>query len=119
MAQKELAKAFAGEKFPPLWVPYADPGYMLAKKIAALVEGYVQEHGDKPQILFLEKHGVFVTADSAGGALRLVTKVIDLCKSRLKTARLPRSRRRRPDEIAAAKLMIRKAVFEATGSTCP
>ena len=85
MERRSWRRLFAGEKFPPLWVPYADPGYMLAKKIAALVEGYVQEHGDKPQILFLEKHGVFVTADSAGGALQLVSKVIELCKSRIKT----------------------------------
>ncbi len=117
--QKELAKAFAGEKLPPLWVPYADPGYMLAKKIASLVEGYVEEHGEKPQILFLEKHGVFVTADSAGGALRLVTKVIEGCKSRIKTPRAARIKTPPADEIAAAKLMIRKAVFEVTGQYVP
>ncbi len=117
--QKELAKLFAGEKYPPLWVPYADPGYMLAKKIAALVEGYVAEHGDKPPILFLEKHGVFVTADSAGGALRLVTKVIEACKSRIKTPRVPRIKTPPADEITSAKLMIRKAVFEVTGQYVP
>jgi len=117
--EKELAKAFAGEKQPPLWVPYADPGYMLAKKIAALVEGYVQEHGGKPPILFLEKHGVFVTADSANAALKLVGKVIDLCKSGLKPARQPRVKTPPQDEIAATKLMIRKAVFEATGEYVP
>jgi rhamnose utilization protein RhaD (predicted bifunctional aldolase and dehydrogenase) len=26
----ELEKLFAGEKFPPLWVPYTDPGFTLA-----------------------------------------------------------------------------------------
>ena len=117
--QKELAKLFAGEKYPPLWVPYADPGYMLAKKIAALVERYVEEHGDKPPILFLEKHGVFVTADSAGGALKLVTKVIETCKSRIQTPRVPRIPTPPADEIASAKLMIRKAVFEVTGQYVP
>ena len=66
--QAEVQKLFAREKFPPLWVPYANPGYMLARKIAALVEDYQQQHGRKPQILFLAKHGVFVTADSANGA---------------------------------------------------
>ncbi|MEN6428788.1 MAG: SDR family oxidoreductase [Phycisphaerales bacterium] len=117
--QKELARLFAGEKLPPLWVPYADPGYMLAKKIAALVEGYVQEHGGKPPILFLEKHGVFVTADSANAALRLVGKVIDRCKGGLRPARQPRVKTPPQDEIAATKLMIRKAVFEASGQYVP
>jgi NAD(P)-dependent dehydrogenase (short-subunit alcohol dehydrogenase family)/rhamnose utilization protein RhaD (predicted bifunctional aldolase and dehydrogenase) len=117
--ERELAKLFAGEKFPPLWVPYADPGYMLAKKIAALVEGYVAEHGGKPSILFLEKHGVFVTADSANAALRLVGKVIDLCKSKIKTPGATRIKTPLADEITAAKLMIRKAVFETTGQYVP
>ncbi|MBP7053571.1 MAG: SDR family oxidoreductase [Phycisphaerae bacterium] len=117
--ERELAKLFAGEKLPALWVPYADPGYMLAKKIAGLVEGYVEEHGAKPSILFLEKHGVFVTADSANAALRLVGKVIDLCKSRIKTPRATRIKTPPADEITAAKLMIRKAVFETTGQYVP
>lgn len=117
--EKELAKLFAGEKFPPLWVPYADPGFMLAKKIAALVESYVREHGGKPAILFLEKHGVFVTADSANAALKLVGKVIELCKSRLKTPKLPRIKTPPEHEIGATKLMIRKAVFEITGEYVP
>jgi len=117
--QKELAKLFAGEKFPALWVPYADPGFMLAKTIASLVARYVQEHGDKPQILFLQKHGVFVTADSANGALKLVSKVIDLCNSRIKTPRAPRIKTPPADEIASAKLMIRKAVFDVTGQYVP
>ncbi len=117
--EKELAKLFAGEKLPPLWVPYADPGYMLAKKIATLVEGYVQTHGSKPAILFLEKHGVFVTADSANAALKLVGKVIDLCKSRIKTTRAAKVKTPPADEITAARLMIRKAVFEVTGQYVP
>ena len=32
----ELEKLFTNEKFPPLWIPYANPGYSLAKKIVHL-----------------------------------------------------------------------------------
>jgi NAD(P)-dependent dehydrogenase (short-subunit alcohol dehydrogenase family)/rhamnose utilization protein RhaD (predicted bifunctional aldolase and dehydrogenase) len=117
--QAEIARLFAKEKFPPLWVPYADPGYMLARKIAMLVEVYRQEHGRKPQILFLEKHGVFVTAGSAAAALRLVHKVIDLCESRLKPLKARTIKPAAPEEIVAAKLAIRKAVFDVTGRYVP
>jgi len=117
--QTELARLFSEEKVPPLWVPYADPGYMLAKKIAGLVAGYQQEHGCKPQILFLEKHGVFVTADSANAALRLVHKAIERCESRLKPARAIRIKAPAPEDVTVAKLAIRKAVFAATGLYVP
>ena len=33
----ELQKLFKTEKRPPLWVPYTDPGFTLAKRIAKLV----------------------------------------------------------------------------------
>jgi len=56
--EKQLAKG----GLVPLWVPYTDPGYMLAKRIAKLVGEYEAEHGRKPGVLFLEKHGLFVTA---------------------------------------------------------
>ncbi|OHB64974.1 MAG: hypothetical protein A2Y77_09410, partial [Planctomycetes bacterium RBG_13_62_9] len=115
----QIQKLFAQEKSAPLWVPYADPGYMLARKIAMLVDTYQQEHGRKPQILFLEKHGVFVTADSARAALRLVRRVIGLCESKLRPIRSRSVRPASPQDIAAAKLAIRRAVFEVTGRYSP
>jgi NAD(P)-dependent dehydrogenase (short-subunit alcohol dehydrogenase family)/rhamnose utilization protein RhaD (predicted bifunctional aldolase and dehydrogenase) len=115
----QLAKLFSDEKLPPLWVPYADPGFMLARKIAALVAGYEQEHGCKPQILFLEKHGVFVTADSANAALRLVHRVIEKCEGGLGVLRVPRIRTPAAEDVTAARLAIRKAVFDATGQYVP
>jgi NAD(P)-dependent dehydrogenase (short-subunit alcohol dehydrogenase family)/rhamnose utilization protein RhaD (predicted bifunctional aldolase and dehydrogenase) len=115
----QLARLFADEKLPPLWVPYADPGFMLARKIAALVAGYEQQHRCKPQILFLEKHGVFVTADSANAALRLVHRVIEKCEGGLGVLRVPRIRTPAAEDVTAARLAIRKAVFEATGQYVP
>ena len=115
----KIEKLFAGERQPPLWVPYADPGYMLARKIARLVEQYEREEGRKPEILFLEKHGVFVTADSANKALRLVRRVIELCESKLRPIKARRSKAPAEENIAAAKLAIRKAVFDLTGQYLP
>jgi len=115
----ELEKLFAGEGSPPLWVPYADPGYMLAKKIGGLVREYTQEHGSKPEILFLAKHGVFVTAKTAEVALRLVHRVVSVCGSKLKTPRTRPSSLTTTEEITSAKLAIRKGIFDATGKYFP
>jgi len=115
----QIEKLFAGESKPPLWVPYTDPGYMLARKIAKLVSDYETQHGVRPKILFLEKHGLFVTGSSANAALRLVRRVIKLCESSLKPFKTPRTKLASAQSVAAAKLMIRKALFDATGEYVP
>ncbi len=108
---------------PLLWVPYADPGFMLAKKIARLSGDYEVQFGRKPAILFLEKHGLLVTAQTADCALRLVRRVISLCSSKLKKSEIrnPKSEISTPNrqDITTAKLTIRKGVFDATGRYLP
>jgi len=124
-----IEKLFKKEKFPfgsepqgrrpPLWVPYTDPGFMLAKKIAHLVGNYQKQFGQKPAVMILEKHGLFVTAKTAEAALRLVRKVIKLCSSKLTK---PKSRKIKPaaeNDITDAKSAIRKAVHVATGQNLP
>ena len=108
---------------PPLWVPYTDPGFMLAKKIAKLASDYQNQFGKKPAILFLEKHGLFVTAETADAALRLVRKVISLCSSKLKKSEIRNLKSEIPtlsgQNIIDVKLMIRKGVFDAIGQYLP
>jgi len=110
-----LERLFADEKLPPLWVPYTDPGFMLARRIARLVGGYEKDHGDKPSILFLEKHGLFVTENTPDAALRLTHKVIARCDEKLRRFRPTRIRPVDAETINAARLCIRRAFFEATG----
>jgi len=111
----ELQKLFKDEKIPPVWVSYTDPGFTLAKKIAKLVDGYQNRFGKKPAILFLQKHGLFISAKSPDAALRLVRKVINRCAGRLKQPKPGRTKSISQDVITDAKLCIRKAFFEATG----
>ena len=111
----KIEKLFAEDKYPPLWVPYTDPGFMLAASIAKLVQGYKEQFGKAPSILFLEKHGLFVTAKTPGFALGLVRKVIKKCSAKLKQPKLRRTKAVSSEAIRQAGLSIRKAVFEVTG----
>ncbi len=106
-----------GNFLPPLWVPYVNPGFTLAKSIAKLVSDYQKQFGKKPAILFLEKHGLLISAGSADSALRLVRRVINLCDNKLFHRRSSLVARRSIglQEINKVKLRIRKAFFEATG----
>ncbi|MDO8302510.1 MAG: SDR family oxidoreductase [Sedimentisphaerales bacterium] len=110
-----IEKMFASEKYPPLWVPYIDPGFTLGREMFKLVSGYQGRYGRKPQIIFLEKHGLFVAHHSSKAAMRLVHKVIGMLASRLKQPKAAKKVTVSQEAITAAKLAVRKAVYEATG----
>jgi rhamnose utilization protein RhaD (predicted bifunctional aldolase and dehydrogenase) len=122
-----LEKLFKDEKFPPLWVPYAHPGFALAKKIAKLNADYQIRFGRKPAVLFLQKHGLLISADSPNAALWLLRSVINRCASKLKRSSSvagllrrtePKAGKTKPlnqEIIADVKLCIRRAFYEATG----
>ena len=115
----QLDQLFRDETYPPLWVPYTDPGFLLARRIATLTEHYERQYDRKPSILLLEKHGLFVTAGSADSALRIVNKVLRLCKSKLPPLKARKLKPAAIKDITAAQLSIRRAVFESTGRYLP
>lgn len=47
-----------------LYVPYTDPGYTLFIKVLQEINHYRASHQCDPRIIFLENHGVFVSADT-------------------------------------------------------
>ncbi len=114
----EIEKLFKTENLPPLWVPYTDPGFILAKNISGLVSKYQKKYGKKPPIMILEKHGLLIAADDADDALRLVRKVIRLCSRKLRQPKVTRIKSTDRKTINEIKLCIRKAYTEAIGE-CP
>ncbi len=116
--QQTVAKIFSDKRYPPLWVPYADLGYALARKAARLIGRYEKEYGRKPEIMFLEKHGLFVCSDSAEGALRLLRNVMKACSRHnagLKPTTTRKAKKPAADTVANVKLNLRKAVFAVRG----
>lgn len=111
----ELEKLFKNEKFPPVWVPYTDPGFILAKRIAKLIDDYQNRFGKKPAILFLQKHGLLISENSPDAALQLLREVINCCTSKLRQPKVGKIKPVTQEDIADAKLCIRRAFFEATG----
>jgi len=112
-----LERLFKTETSPSLWVPYTDPGSTLAKKIAMLVKNYQKRFGKKPKILFLHKHGLFISTGSADAALRLVHKVINRCNSKLKQPKAGKVKSVSQEKIKDIKHRIRREFFEATGES--
>jgi len=122
-----LENLFKNEKLPPLWVPYTDPGFTLARKISSLIALYQKQYKQKPAILFLEKHGLFISAKNPKAGLDLVQEVVKKCsrglkdqKAGLSPASSSKSKKIKNKytgnkTINNTKLCLRHAFFEATG----
>lgn len=113
--REALAARFAGEEPPPLWVPYASPGWTLATKVSALVGRYERRWGQRPAVLFLAKHGLLVTAEMAHEVVRLVRRVIARCEDGLRWRPRPRPLAASEQEVRLARLAFRRGLWEATG----
>jgi rhamnose utilization protein RhaD (predicted bifunctional aldolase and dehydrogenase) len=62
----------------PLYVPYVDPGYTLAKRLESDIRAYRDSHSRLPAVVLLENHGLFVAADEAKDCLSLSKKLCEL-----------------------------------------
>lgn len=51
----------------PLFVPYASPGVELGRVFYRSLQGYVDQHGQLPQLVLLGNHGIVAIASSAAG----------------------------------------------------
>jgi rhamnose utilization protein RhaD (predicted bifunctional aldolase and dehydrogenase) len=117
--RKEITKLFKSENYPPLWIPYAPPGYPLAIKTSRLVLAYEKHYGQKPAIIFLAKHGLFVTAKNAADAMRLLYNVLNRCENNLPKLKTLRLKPPATKKITEVKTAIQKAVFNTTGQCLP
>ncbi len=113
--ESAIKKLFGDYRPPVLWVPYASPGFMLARKISGAIEYYRRRFGRKPEIVFLQKHGLLVSADKCETALRLVRNVIARCGGDLKPLKPSEKIVIKPELISQARRCIRQAYLEATG----
>lgn len=67
---------------PILWIRHAPPGFSLALLIIDGLRSYAADHGTAPQIIFLQNHGVVVTADTMNECLTHHTKINEMIRTR-------------------------------------
>lgn len=70
--EKIVGEIFADWKEGFMWVPYINPGFSLT---LAIQEGIKKRDGKIPQIIFMENHGLIVSADDAEECIKLHEKV--------------------------------------------
>ena len=75
----------AGELFPgALYIQYTDPGYILFCRVHDEIKNYRSLHGHDPQVIFLENHGVFVSANTTGEVRQIYSDIFARISRRLK-----------------------------------
>jgi len=90
-----LARRLFGSKI--LYIPYTDPGYTLFKKIEAGLNQYRSQNDADPQVIFLENHGVFVSADNPKQIRTLYNNIIKTISGYLKAKVVVRPLQDHPD----------------------
>lgn len=98
-------------KYTMVWVPYTNPGHPLAVRCRDAVEKFRREHGVIPEVLFLEKHGLFVSSDSADRAIRLTRAVVNQCE-RLYAAKRPRRPSKAKKPAVGADATLEQVIVE-------
>lgn len=90
-----------------IWVPYVDPGYVLARRVKELFEEFTARRGRPPALAFLQNHGLITAAGHPAEIDALSRRVVSVLRGR--TVRLPD---RSPRTVPAAALSDALAEFE-------
>ena len=80
-AEKITRELFGDEA---LWVPYTDPGYLLAKLMEEKLKAYRDAHRGDPRIVLMQNHGLVVGADTAEEIHALTDEVMRKISRRFK-----------------------------------
>jgi len=75
-------KAIFGDEV--LLVEYTDPGYILFKLVEKRIGEFVKKKGREPQIIFLENHGVFVSANSIAEIKEIYSGIFNKLLNKIK-----------------------------------
>lgn len=67
-----------------VWIPLVNPGYVLALTVKEALEQHESKTGVYPPLIFLQNHGIFVSADSVEQIDALYADVMGQLRSRLK-----------------------------------
>jgi NAD(P)-dependent dehydrogenase (short-subunit alcohol dehydrogenase family)/rhamnose utilization protein RhaD (predicted bifunctional aldolase and dehydrogenase) len=103
---KALEEITAAGELPPLWVPYTDPGWRLAHFIKSAAEAYQQVHGRPPVVLFMENHGLLVSAQEAEACVALHAEWVGRCERYFNAAASPPPTPPPLDSVTLRKAMV-------------
>jgi NAD(P)-dependent dehydrogenase (short-subunit alcohol dehydrogenase family)/rhamnose utilization protein RhaD (predicted bifunctional aldolase and dehydrogenase) len=121
LMSSQRAEELTREIFGPraLYITYADPGYVLFKKVDDGIAAYKEAHGVEPHIIMLQNHGIFVGGDTPEDISRIYDEVLAAIAARI-TEPLPSGHRavgeRACEVLPALRMMLGGKTLRTTNS---
>jgi len=90
LCSQKVEVAIASRLFPdeivycgpaPIYVPYTDPGLLLARKVHDLIDQYIDRYHEVPKVILMQNHGLIALG-------RTARQVEDITAMAVKTARV-------------------------------
>lgn len=81
--KETVGKIFKDSEFTTAWIPYINPGFCLSLKIADAIDEISAKTGKFPEVIFMENHGLIVSADDSNRCVELHQKVNAMIKEYL------------------------------------
>jgi rhamnose utilization protein RhaD (predicted bifunctional aldolase and dehydrogenase) len=66
-----------------IWVPFVEPGYILARTVKEEMADYRSRKGEWPSVMVMQNHGLLVAADGIEGIDRLSREVVERLRQEL------------------------------------
>jgi len=67
-----------------IWIPSANPGYILSLKVKTALDEYTAKFGRSAALIFLQNHGVFVGAGSVDGIKEIYRDIMRRIEEKIK-----------------------------------
>lgn len=65
-----------------VWVPYEDPGLILAKRIAERVTAFIESEGEVPKVIALQNHGIITLGETGAQAMAATRMTVKAVRAR-------------------------------------
>jgi len=106
---KETVRKLFGNR--ALWIPLVNPGYILAKTVKEYLEEHQAQTGTMPPFIFLQNHGIFVSAETPEQIRKLYAEVMNTI-----TAQLSRTPDMEPVPVSAEAAQMMEQGMRKSGS---
>jgi rhamnose utilization protein RhaD (predicted bifunctional aldolase and dehydrogenase)/NAD(P)-dependent dehydrogenase (short-subunit alcohol dehydrogenase family) len=78
---ESIARDLFGDEV--IWIPFVDPGFLLAQTLRANLAAHERRHGRPPRAVLMANHGIIVAGDSPEAVRRTVDWLIETIARRI------------------------------------